>query len=183
MNDPAVCNNQTFWAQQPCLYDGEYHCNGTNNGQCGSKSWPCFDKSDQVFHMGQSCNVTYDWGGEDVLHCTDSCSSVDCDEGACSNPAYPRCSKDKTCYNPSLRCDMHPTCSDGEDEKDCVEEYVKKNYFPAAVSFPCQSPHYPDLVEILSIRCDSVSECYQDKDEKGCKEPLVQSEIIGDKHG
>ena len=80
-------------------------------------------------------------------------------------------------------CDMHSACSDGEDERNCTGEYVNKNYLPAGASFPCQSPHHPDLVEILSIRCDSVSECYQDKDEKGCKQPLVRSEIIGDKHG
>ena len=78
---------------------------------------------------------------------------------------------------------MHPACSDGEDERDCTGEYVKKNYLPAGASYPCQSPHYPDLMEILAVRCDSVSECYEDKDEKGCKQPLVQSEIIGDKHG
>ena len=52
---------------------------------------------------------------------------------------------------------MHPACSDGEDEKGCTDDedsYVKKNNLTAGASFRCQSPHYPDLVEILAVRSD-----------------------------
>ena len=80
---------------------------------------------------------------------------------------------------------MHPACSDGEDEIGCTDDedsYVKKNNLTAGASFRCQSPHYPDLVEILAVRCDSVNECHENKDEEGCKDPLVRSDIIGDKH-
>ena len=74
---------------------------------------------------------------------------------------------------------MHPACSDGEDERDCIESYIKKNFLPAEASFPCRSPDYPDLVEILAVRCNSVSECYENLDEKDCKEVLIQAELVG----
>ena len=130
-SDPNVCSNQSFWLQQPCR-EGAYHCKGRKNAQCADEYRRCEDKSDQVFHVGHPCNMTSN--GRDVLNCTGSCSSADCLEGACSNPAYPRCSKDEKCYNPELRCDMHPACSDGKDEENCTESYVKKNYFPAGAS-------------------------------------------------
>ena len=89
---------------------------------------------------------------------------------------------DNTCYEPSLRCDGHPTCTDGEDEKNCFEVYRKEGIIPHEASFPCKSPHYPDKVEILAVRCNSVRECHQGLDEEGCKEELVNPGVIGKQH-
>ena len=186
LNDADLCNNPSFWSQQPCPED-TYHCTGRNNGQCGSvimKSLPtCDDKSDQIFSIGRPCNRSKDGNTRMVgtLNCEGSCSSVGCIEGACSNPDYPRCEVDGKCYEPSLRCDMHPQCSDGEDEMDCIQAYRQNNLLPAEASFPCKSPHYPNMVDILAVRCDSISECYGNLDEEDCKQPLIPIESIGNK--
>ena len=181
MTDMDICNNHTFWSQQTCP-EGTYPCTGRNNGQCaGSDLSTCNDKSDQIFSIGQPCNMSIN-DGTDRLNCTGSCLRLGFPNGACSNPEYPRCAKDMKCYEPSLRCDLHPTCSDAEDEKDCLQTYKKRNFIPAEAFFPCMSPHYPNTVEILAVRCNSVSECYQGLDEKDCKEELVEPEVLGKKY-
>ena len=182
LNDPDICDNPPFWSKQACP-SWAYPCKGRNNGQCGTLDHTmstCDDKSDQVFSIGQPCNMST--RGEDVLNCGGSCTGAGCPDGACSNPDYPRCAKDNTCYEPSLRCDMHPTCSDAEDEKNCLEMYKKRSFIPPEASFPCKSLDYPDMVEILAVRCNSVKECFEGLDEEDCKQALIPIRLIGGKH-
>ena len=47
---------------------------------------------------------------------------------ACNNQEYFQCEESGQCVHQDLRCDMHPQCRFGEDEKGCLQEYKDKGF-------------------------------------------------------
>ena len=78
--------------------------------------------------------------------CKDSCKVPSPGCKACENPEYFQCIQSGQCIHPDLVCDLHPQCTNGEDEDFlmCKEEYNilhKHN---------CLT-HYHHLLEIIII--------------------------------
>jgi hypothetical protein len=77
------------------------------------------------------------------------------------------------CLDPVLRCDMHPQCDGGEDEKECEAEYRRRGYLESSATMKCESPHHNSksgtlIVTIWATPCDGREECFQGWDERGC---------------
>ena len=80
--------------------------------------------------------------------------------------------------NSTSKCDLHPQCVDGEDEKDCEKEYIRKGFFLETETFMCDYPNHTfvnidnstwTLKILRAIRCDGDSTCPNGEDEKNCK--------------
>ena len=82
----------------------------------------------------------------------------------------------KICLHPDNRCNMvpHPLCSQGEDEWDCKEEYLKNELISEHATVKCESPHHNSqsdtaTVTVYATPCDGREECFQGADEKNCR--------------
>ena len=98
-----VCSNNSFWLKHPCPAVGGYEgrrCNSEYSGQCHYPdsddrmlSQTCRDRSHDILPKNGSCPPTHSF----------SCL-VD---------------KKESCLSQHLRCDIHPQCDTGDDEKNC----------------------------------------------------------------
>ena len=155
-NTPELCSNYTFWSQHPC--PEEYpRCTGSRSGQCSRGK--CDDKSD-IYHPVNSSECA-----EDSEKCLKDGVSV--------------------CLDLTLRCDMHPQCDEGEDEKDCSDAYVTKGMISQSATYSCQSPHHNDdsitpTVKILATRCDGREECFRGEDEADCDIKWIAYTTLGE---
>ena len=147
-NIPELCTNFTFWSQHPCPEDW-YRCDGANSGQCGGggNGRKCEDKSD-IYHPGNS-------------------SACELDSVRCNKKG------EMVCLDLSLKCDMHPQCDEGEDEKDCSDTYVTRGLISPSATYRCQSPHHNDNSDTPTVtnwasRCDGREECFLGEDEADC---------------
>ena len=82
------------------------------------------------------------------------------------------CPGTDACIPLETKCDLHPNCPDGSDEKGCFDEYKRRNLIAKSSNFECESPHFNKdtkvTIKILATKCDGQFECYQGKDEEGC---------------
>ena len=114
----------------------------------------CKDRSDEIFPDGPNCP-------RDSVHCQRKGKNV--------------------CLAPILRCDLHPNCDNGEDEKNCKEVYKQKKLTLRQGTMTCFAPHYgPNntitnaTVEILAVACDRKHyECWNHEDENGCMDEVL----------
>ena len=176
-NDAILCSNHTFWQNVniscdikigPKIYKGE-RCRGAIK-HCyypEGTPWPtfypstCRDKSDRVFVIGELCDE------KPGSICWESCDRPGPNCTKCSNSSYIRCPLSNKCIDPSLRCDGHPQCDQGEDEFQCLRQYQENKMTPEHATFRCKSIMYPEL-ETYAIACDGFPECFGNIDENGC---------------
>jgi hypothetical protein len=97
-----------------------------------------------------------------------------------------RCMKEgiAVCLEPSLRCDMHPQCDEGEDEDDCLAEYRRRGFLDSSATMRCESPHHNSesgtpTVTIWATPCDGREECFQGRDERGCDIGWIAYLLLG----
>jgi hypothetical protein len=95
--------------------------------------------------------------------------------------------KTMSCLHPALRCDEHPQCDAGEDEKDCREDYIAKGYISEQDTYKCQSKQHNDHSQTATVwtwatACDDVAECWNGEDEKNCDSGSIGFIIVGTVH-
>ena len=85
----------------------------------------------------------------------------------------------RVCLHPDNRCNMvpHPLCKEGEDERQCKSEYVRKRKILEYAHFECESPHHNSKsgtasVKIYTTACDGYRECFEGIDEKNCEKSM-----------
>ena len=80
--------------------------------------------------------------------------------------------------NSPSKCDRHPQCEDGEDERGCEEEYIRKGFFKKTETFRCNLtytfPNFPTspnwtLYTHRAFRCDGDPTCPYGEDEEDCQ--------------
>ena len=158
------------------------------NGTCIDKGW-------------YQCNSTFNqtWckhpsSGSLVLsNVSGSCQHLDWTEkysdGSLRNKSwaiYITKQNQTVCLHPDNRCNMvpHPLCKDGEDEKQCKNEYVKKRKILEYADFECESPHHNKntstaSVTIYTTACDGFEECFGGIDEQNCKVSMPTYVLFG----
>ena len=163
--DPELCNNTKFWASQPCFDKDWIRCSGRQNHQCIRPSIgkpKCKDNSDNISPAGNGpCD-------KDQVKCMKTINNI----------------KQMYCLHPSLKCDQHPQCDEGEDEVDCRQDYLDKGFMSDKDTFRCQSKHHNDdsqtaRVLIWSTPCNNKEECWNGEDEENCGSGWVGYLIIG----
>ena len=92
----------------------------------------------------------------------------------------------KVCLHPDNRCNLvpHPLCRDGEDERHCKDEYLRKRKILEYANFECESPHHNKesgtaSVTIYTTACDGFAECFQDIDEENCEVSMPTQVFFG----
>ena len=158
----------------------------------------CLDKSDRVFNVGQPCpnaqdlncwrecrtpgpNCTHPAGfqcpGSSNNLCWESCNIPGQNCLACTNQTYFICLESNQCVHPSLRCDGHPQCDQGEDERQCRDQYFQNNVISRYATLRCKSIMYPNI-ETFATPCDGFPECFDGLDEKQCTKDLFNNIFI-----
>ena len=194
--DARLCSNHTLWRDISCnftfsipgfykVFNHGERCSGTNQ-EC---YWPypsddsfardaeltntCKDLSDRVFELGKPCQKT------PGNICYDSCDAPGQGCTSCSNHNYFNCSGSNFCIHPSLVCDGHPQCQDGEDEQMdiCRTSYEEKNLISKYATFRCQSIMYP-VVTTYATACDDFPECVDKEDETLCSDDAILNKVL-----
>ena len=162
-----VCSNNSFWLKHPCTVgrDEGRRCNSEYSGQCyypHSNKWllrkTCRDRSHDILPLpdNNTCPQTY---------------------------FYCLVENKKSCISEYLRCDVHPQCDDGADEKNCKHVYKIKRLTKASGTRTCNHLHYgpnntinrPE-VKILALSCDGEQECAGGVDEM-CDPLLTRAQL------
>ena len=114
--DFLLCSNQTYWEKKGCNNKG-YRCIGETPGQCSYDG--CIDGSSQIMST-QSKNC----GGNLTCIARDG-----------------RWAGTEICLDKKFLCDNHLQCENGEDERGCDREYLRRRVFTKDQHYICKTPY------------------------------------------